>query len=549
MPGTFEDLGVAPELLHAADEMGWTAPSGLQADAVPVIRRGNNVVIYASRGAGTVGAYGLGILDRLRSNAADTADGVLRALVLVPSADDASRAATTLARLAAPAGLSVRALAPGWPDRAADILVAAAAEAMDAVRDSSLKLDTLAALVVDGADRLAALGEWAAVETLMTASPAEAQRVLVTARFGDPIDGLIERHVRKALTIPPRPSDDPGATPRLDTPIRYYVVEERNRAAAAMAGLALLNATEVAVVCRDDARCARAHADLGARGVDFGDQAERRVRVLSRLDADQRTTRADVLSYDAPMDAAGLTELHGDGGIVLVSPAHLTHLRVLARRTGAKLEALRLPPAQGRSAADLVRDRLREILEHGELAADLALVEPLMEEYPAAEIAAAALLLGRTAGPPARTASPAPSGGGAPARDRTSAPGAPPPPTTWVRLFIGAGSRDGIGPGDLVGAITGESGLKGEQVGKIDVRESHSTVEVPGEAAESVIKALNGRSLRGRSLRVDYDRKERTQRRPPTRGGGKPGGPSRGPSGRSGPPRGGRGGPRPGGRD
>ncbi len=75
-------------------------------------------------------------------------------------------------------------------------------------------------------------------------------------------------------------------------------------------------------------------------------------------------------------------------------------------------------------------------------------------------------------------------------------------------------------PGDLVGAITGEAGITGEDVGRIDIRDTFSIVEVAAESAERVIQALNGVTLKGRSLRVDYDRKP-TQ--PPRRGRG-PGG-------------------------
>jgi ATP-dependent RNA helicase DeaD len=119
------------------------------------------------------------------------------------------------------------------------------------------------------------------------------------------------------------------------------------------------------------------------------------------------------------------------------------------------------------------------------------------------------------------------------------------------------GSRDELTPGDIVGAMTGEAGIAGDQVGKIDIRESHTTVEVATAVAGDVIQALNGRTLKGRALRVDYDRKTRAPRTPeggraPRSGGSGPRGGSKGP--RTGGPRSGgskggptRGGPRGGG--
>jgi ATP-dependent RNA helicase DeaD len=536
MADTFEKLGIASELAQGAAAIGWDGPSGLQRDALPVIRRGNNVVLHASAGAGTTGAYGLGVLDRLLAD--DDAEGSPRVLVLVPSTDQASHTADTLARLAATADPTVGALAPGWPARPAHLSVTSASAAVAGIRDSSLKLDHLLALVVDGADQIADTGQWDALETVLETTPSAAQRILVTGRLDSAMEGLIERHIRKAMTVPPRPADSPDTPPEPGPAIRYVMAAEPDKTAALVALLTGSDVPDVAIICRDPARAARLSASLQARGLE--------ALVLPRLEADRRSTRAEVISYDVPFDAETLAELHARGGAVLVTPRQLAHLKRIGRRAHATLQPVPTAAPRHMGAVEAVRARLRTTARDTDLAADLALIEPLLDEFAPAELAAAALHMARTAAdferaPATATPSDAPVAALGGAR---SAPTAPPPSTAWVRLFVSAGTRDGLGPGDLVGAITGETGLAGEKVGKIEVRESHSTVEVPGSAAESVIQALNGRSLRGRSLRVDYDRKERTQRP----GGSRPGGPRPGGPRPGGPrPAGGRGGPRPGG--
>jgi ATP-dependent RNA helicase DeaD len=75
-----------------------------------------------------------------------------------------------------------------------------------------------------------------------------------------------------------------------------------------------------------------------------------------------------------------------------------------------------------------------------------------------------------------------------------------------VRLFVSIGERDGAGPRDLVGAITGEAGVDGSKIGRIEVRDTFSIVEVQEPIAADVIRALNGITVRGRSVRADYDR-------------------------------------------
>jgi ATP-dependent RNA helicase DeaD len=76
----------------------------------------------------------------------------------------------------------------------------------------------------------------------------------------------------------------------------------------------------------------------------------------------------------------------------------------------------------------------------------------------------------------------------------------------WVRLFVGVGEKDGVGPGDLLGAISGEASLEGSKVGKIEIRDTFSLVEVLPPVAEKIIRGLNGTTIRGRAVRVDHDR-------------------------------------------
>lgn len=513
MMETFDDLKLAPELVAGAETLGWDAPAGLQRDAVAVIRRGNNVVLHGSAGSGAVGAYGLGILDRLIRSDDEPASPA--ALVLVPDFHTASAVADSLGRLAVATPVAVGAMGPGWA-AGAHLLVAAAGTALDAVHASALKLDSLQALVIDGADRLMDTGHRDAAETLIDSVPGDAQRVLVTGRFDDPIDRFIEGHVRRAMTVPPRSQHgDPAASAPTVT---YSVVPEGEKLDAAVELLSELDGT-VAVVCRTVDRAAETERGLAARGVTDPAGASPSVVVLPRTEADRRSVQAAVLSFDVPFDAEELEALHGKGGVVLVTPAQREHLLRIARRAGLRVRAT-AAPVRARTAVDELRDRLRAIART-DLAPELALLAPLLDDLPAPEVAAAALRLGREtgsdpggeerfgAGPGAPRGGE--SGGGTPA-------GAAPPPEagTWVHLFMSVGERDEAGPGDILGAITGEAGVDGDRVGKIDIRESHTTVEVATEVAGRVIEALNGRTLKGRSLRVDYDRKDRGS-------GGKPG--------------------------
>ncbi|HSH44239.1 MAG TPA: DEAD/DEAH box helicase, partial [Longimicrobiales bacterium] len=498
-------------MIAGTEALGWERPSALQEAAAPVIRRGNNVVLHGSHGAGVTGAWGIPVLDRLM--AFEDASGP-SGLVLTPSTADASRTAGVLARLGGPAGVSVGALAPGWTDRPTRLLVASAADAMSAVRDSRLKLDGVSILVISGVDAITAAGGWNAVETMTELLPGEAQRVVVTGALSAALDSYVERHARRAMTLPSRPAD--RAERDTSASVRYAIAAESDRLDALVALLPRFRRGEAAVVCRTRDRAEEVAEGLVARGVDLdaldGEDGLGRVLVLPLSEADQRTTRALVISYDVPFDAESLAELHANGGLVLVAASELQHLLVIGNRVEIQPEPLPLPEPGHADRVEAARDRIRKVLEEVDLAAYLALVEPLLEERPAGEVAAAAAYLAREdlVRAPGTVAAREPVAE-APAASAVSTPaGAPPPSTAYVRLFLTIGSRDGVGPGDVVGAITGESGISGDSVGRIDIRESHTTVEVATGDAQRVISSLNGRTLRGRSLRVDYDRKDRS---------------------------------------
>ena len=183
------------------------------------------------------------------------------------------------------------------------------------------------------------------------------------------------------------------------------------------------------------------------------------------------------------------------------------HLKDVARRTGYRLVPF---PAQTRRAASVLaelQETLEEALESEDIGAYLVALDPILEKHDPAEVAAAAVALLRRKAP--RTDAPRPRAEPGSASSTTP---------SWAKLFVSVGSRDGLVPGDLLGAVTGEAGVPGETVGKIDIRESHTLLEVHDGVAQKVIKALNGITIRGRSVRVDFDRPRRGSPPPGRRG-------------------------------
>jgi ATP-dependent RNA helicase DeaD len=225
----------------------------------------------------------------------------------------------------------------------------------------------------------------------------------------------------------------------------------------------------------------------------------------------------------------------------LAQPGQVPSLRELA---SGRLTPMNLlgPERRAHDRDEAVRQELRNVLTHGVPAREVISLEPLLEEFDAAEVAAAALHVlereraqrrkAEAAQPPAARARPVEG-----ERPR----GASAPTGGMTRLFMTVGTRDGVKTGDLMGMIAGEGGIPGDHVGKIDLRESHALVEVAEADAASVIARVNGAMVRGRRVVVRGERdKEERERSAGARGER----PDRGGRGdRTGPPRGDRGGP------
>ncbi|HEX7119545.1 MAG TPA: DbpA RNA binding domain-containing protein [Longimicrobiales bacterium] len=519
MADGFGDLGLRPGLVQIVESLGYEAPTPLQRAAVPVLRRGGNVVLHASAGAGVVGAYGLALVDRLAGGeAAEPGEeaGALRALVLVPTPEVAIRTATSLARFAAGAGLDVAALGPGWgtPASAAAIVVGTPAAALDAVRASALKLGGVATLVLDGLSTLFALDAQEAVEALTDSTPREAQRVVVTAEHTPAVADYVERHVRRALHIPPIPTEVEATARPEKRPLRYATADDAGKTGVLAAYLARREAAgPVAIYCRTGARAMAVAEALALRGFRASRGTAEDAGSITLAPDEAAPEGAFVISYDVPFDADALELRHADGGLVLVEPRELPHLKQIAERAAFEPRAHRLP-LEAPAAAGLVayRTRLERALAEEDLGAQLLVLEPLFERFTPAEVAAAASAVLRRRPPAAEAPAELAE---APARPRGVAP--PPAPPAYVRLFFGVGARDGVRPGDLVGAITGEANVTGDRVGRIEIRDNLSIVEVDSTIADRVIRAVNGTTLKGRSVRVDYDRRaaggERLRRR------------------------------------
>jgi len=507
---SFEELGVAPELVEALAAEGIETPSDFQCAAIPVLLRGNPLLAQAGPGAGTLVAYGLPILQRTDATALSP-----RAIVLVASVDGASRLAASLSRLALVTGHRVGALESGWalPENAG-VLFSTPEDLLRAVRASRVPLDEIETVVVDGFHGLRVSG-LEALETIFESLPKETQKVLLGLPLSEKAEAFGKAHFSKAVHIPPKAAQSgSGDAPPRRGEVSYRIVGEAKEPELLQTVAATFEAgaRHVLLFFRTEDQAADIGDFLtihGYRAGAVGDEDSpvwlATEELVSRKKLDDWPEPSDVvtISVDVPTGPDSLDRRHGgkENAVVLVLSRELPHLRDVTRRTGYRLVPAREPvPTRVSGETERLRSLLERTIKEQELAPYFLTLEPLFKDYSPGEVAAAALALLKGPGSLEKR----PDQGGPASAPSELSPG--PPPKTWARLFVAAGEKDGVGPGDLLGAIAGEAGVEGSQVGKIEIRDTYSLVEVVSESADTVIRRLNGTTIRGRAVRVDHDR-------------------------------------------
>ena len=533
---SFEELGLAPELVEALAAEGIERPTPLQKDLIPLLRRGNNALVRAGPGSGTLVGYGAPLLDRIE--AGGTAPS---AVVLTASAAAAAALATSLARLAMATGHSVAALGSPWasPGRS-DILFGTAPEVLAEVRNSRLRLEGLRALVVDGAATVQQSDGLEDLETLVAFLPATAQRIVISLPVTPEVRSFARAHARKAGHVAasglPREGD---ARPVRGIVLYRICRKEDVDVVRTVSELLKGDARHVLVFCASDDHAADIGDVLAMHGFQAGAPGDSSTPVwLSGqgngarppiLEGMAEASAVATLSIDVPAGADALSSRHGRGATaaVLVLYRELAHLKGIAKEAGYSMKPLPIPPHAGaHSELERRRSELLRVLEKEDLTSEMILLDPLYEHYDPVEVAAAASrLVARVAksspGRRGRAGAEARGDRRRPAASSQGAPGAVQLPVrakAWVRLFLSVGSKDGIRPADLLRAAVGEAGVEGAQVGRIEIQETFSRVEIHQQVAEKVLRALNGTTLGGRSVRVDYHR-EPARGRSGSRGG------------------------------
>lgn len=516
----FADLGLSEVTLRGIEKAGYESPTPVQAQTIPILLTGADLVAQAQTGTGKTAAFGLPLVERL-----DATKERPQALILCPTRELAVQVSEAVYTFGRPHGLRVLPVYGGQPiDRqvralrsGVQIVVGTPGRILDHLRRGTLDLSEVRVLILDEADEMLAMGFVEDVELILDQMPEQRQVALFSATIPAPIARLADKYLKDARRV------KIASTPQTVPQIRqvYYEVAAAHKVDALSRILDMESPGPTIIFCGTKRETDEVAEHLRGRGYPaealHGDmtQAERdrtmrrfrqgQVDLLVATDVAARGLDIDtithVVNYDIPWDVESYTHRIGRTGragregdaITLVTPRERRQLKNIERATGARITPVRLPTAAdiaGRRREMFKREVL-EVLEAGDLDNYLVTVQELSEQFEASEVAAAALkLLWLSQKNQVGAEEVGPSDGSRPEEGMS-------------RLFITVGRLEGLRPTDLVGAIANEANIPGNTIGAIDIMDHCSFVEVPSDVADRVVQALKRATLRGRRVRVE----------------------------------------------
>ncbi|MFJ8578033.1 DEAD/DEAH box helicase [Micromonospora sp. NPDC093277] len=544
----FADLGLRAELLGALAALGYEEPTPIQREAIPPLLAGQDLLGQAATGTGKTAAFALPLLQRLPE---DRPGGDPASLVLVPTRELAVQVSEAFHRYGKDLGTRVLPIYGGQPigrqlralDLGVDVVVATPGRALDHIARGTLRLGSLATVVLDEADEMLDMGFAEDIEAILEHAPAERQTVLFSATMPARIDGLARQHLTDPVRIQiERERPVAGEAPRVRQ--SAYIVSRAHKPAALGRVLDVESPTAAIVFCRSREEVDRLTETMNGRGyraeaLHGGMSQEQRDRVMGRLRAgtadllvatDVAARGLDVeqlshvVNYDVPSAPESYVHRIGRVGragregvaITLAEPREHRMLKTIERVTGQRIAVDKIPTVADLRTRrlELTQAALRESLLEDDLEPFRAIVESLTDEFDLMEVALAAVRLAHEATLPGTadeeeeipqvTVRPPREQRGPEGRERRGP--ARPRPGGTTQVFVGLGRRAGVRPQDLVGAITGETRVSGRDIGSIEIADRFSLVEVPSGLADEVIRGLRGSTIKGRKATVRLDR-------------------------------------------
>ncbi|SHM77410.1 ATP-dependent RNA helicase DeaD [Cyclobacterium lianum] len=558
----FSDLGVSEEILRAVEDMGYTQPSPIQSQTIPLLLQGADVIGQAQTGTGKTAAFGIPIIDRI-----DERKSKPQALILCPTRELAVQVEGEIVKLSRykkkitstciyggePIDRQIRSLKKG-----VQIVVGTPGRIMDHMDRGTLDLSHVEVIVLDEADEMLDMGFRDDIETILSSMPEERQTVFFSATMPKPILELTRKYqtepeivkvLRKELTV--------------ENIAQVYYEVRSGLKSDLISRLINLHQYKLSVIfCNTKRVTDEVTEELNARGVPaealHGDLSQaQRTKVMNKFrkghcsvlvatDVAARGIDVEnveaVFNFDLPLDEENYVHRIGRTGRAGKTGTAISF--VSGRRDARKINDLErfikttidkaAPPSVDQllqmKKDQLIKDIHRQLAKpDGNEVYEEAIGNLLAEGLSLEQVAIGLVKLqlgeaiekfkdmnftpekdrgfGRDERRPRRERAERDRGGRGPrSGERGGRRNKKDREPNMARLFLNLGKKDRIRPNDIVGAIAGETGVSGKHIGEIDIYDSFSFVDVPKKDVSHVISVMNTNTIKGKQVNFEISK-------------------------------------------
>lgn len=451
---TFSSLSLSPAMLENLKSLDYLEMTPIQAQSLPLILDGKDIIAQAKTGSGKTAAFGIGLLEKLHVQSFS-----VQGLVLCPTRELADQVAKELRRLArATHNVKILTLCGGVSigpqigslERGAHIVVGTPGRIVDHLRKGTLVLDKLSMLVLDEADRMLDMGFADDIDTVVAAAKIERQTLLFSATYPDNIQKISAKYQRHPVRVTVESLHDEQAI----SEHFYELSETDNKSQAVLQLLAKFQPQSCIIFCNTKNDCQSLADSLKARRVNalaiHGDLEQKdRDRVLVQF---SNKSVGVLIATDVAARGIDVKDLDMVINVDLARDSQV-HVHRIGRTGRAGKEGVAVSLV---APKDLVKlNRLEDTLQK------TIVLEPLPDT----------------------------SVGDLPV-------------TQMVTINIDGGKKDKLRPGDILGALTKDAGLDGKLIGKIDIFDFVAYVAVDKTIANRVVTHLQEGKLKGRKFRA-----------------------------------------------
>ncbi len=451
----FSSLPLKPALLENIESLGYTHLTPIQAESLPHILEGRDVIAQAKTGSGKTAAFGIGLLSRL-----DLSSFRVQALVICPTRELAYQVCKEIRRLARfTQNIKVLSLCGGVPfgpqigslEHGVHIVVGTPGRLQEHLRKRSLRLSNLKVLVLDEADRMLDMGFEEVITDVISYAPTHRQTLLFSATYSDPIREISQNFQFKPVSVSIDSNHQEGTIEQ-----HFYQIEKAHRLNALGYLLSYHRPESTVVFCNTKRECQEIKNALDNCGFSVqalhGDlEQKHRDQVLVRF---ANKSCSILVATDVAARGLDIKELQAVINYDLPwDPEIYVHRIGRTGRAGKKGLALSL-------CTEAELNRVTAIEDYQETKVRWDEVAPFQMSY----------------------------------QTRFEPP--------MVTLWINGGRKDKVRPGDILGALTGESGITGSEVGQIDIFDGHAYVAIKQDSADKALACLTKGKIKGRNFMV-----------------------------------------------